>query len=244
MPLAEDMQNIVESVISSYEDRVQSIGSIFDTTHQLLEGFQDGLLDTRQERERVNTELRENLAKNESLRKKDFDNMMRGILSAQEEREKQVRSLLKSYLDEQKEVANALGENLSKVKDVLTKGEIQRIEESQTAITEILAKQEQRKEEVSSELREFQRDQQEMARKLKDLLAKGKELRIKDIKSILAEFKLQHGKRIAQQKERKNKVQNMLDGFREERLENTKAWQAMQKKMTQRRADSQAAVSV
>jgi len=244
MPLAEDMKNIVENIISSYEARIQGIGAIFDTTGQLLEGFQDSLLDTREEREKINAELRENLAKNESLRKKDFDSMMQDILSAQEEREKKVRSLMKGYLDEQKEMANALGENLSKVKDALAKGEAQRIKEFQTAITEILSKQEQRKQEVSSELKEFQKNHQEMAKRLKQLLAKGRELRIKDLKSMLAEFKIKHKGRIVRQKETKKEVQDMLGVSRQGRLEGAKCWRAMQKKMAQRRADSHAAVSV
>lgn len=244
MPLAEDMKNIVEHIISSYEARIQSIGAIFDTTGQLLEGFQDNLFDTRQEREKINAELRGNLAKNESLRKKDFDNMMRDILSAQGQREKQVRSLLKDYLNEQKEMANALGANLSEVKDALFRGDAQRVTEFQAAITEILAMQEQRKQEVSSELKEFQKNKQEMAHRLKELLAKGRKLRIKDLKSMLAEFKIQHKQRIAQQKERKGKVQDMLGGFKKERSKAAANWQAMQKRLAQKRAGSQAAFGV
>jgi len=238
MPLAEDMKNIVESIISSYDARIQSIGAIFDTTGQLLEGFQESLLDTRQEREKINAELRENLARNESLRKKDFDNMMRNILSAQEEREKQVRSLLKDYLNEQKEMAHALGANLTEVKDALSKGEAQRIKEFHAAITEILTKQEKRKKEVSSELKEFQKNHQEMTRRLKELLTKGRKLRIKDLKLMLAEFKIQHKERMARQKERKKEAQNVLGVFKEERLEAAENWKAMQKRIAQRKAHS------
>jgi len=244
MPLAEDMKNVVEDIISSYQARIQSIEAIFDATGQLLEGFQENLLDTRQEREKINAELRENLARNESLRKKDFDNMMRNILSAQEEREKQVRSLLKDYLNEQKEMTHALGANLTEVKDALSKGETQRIKEFHASITETLAEREQRKKEVSSELKEFQKNHQEMAQRLKELLTKGKKLRIKDLKLMLAEFKIQHKERTARQKERKKRVQSTLNGFGKERLENARYWQSMQKKMAQRRADSHAAVSV
>ena len=87
---------LMEGIISSYEDRIAGVQSIFDTTHELIEGFQDSFLDTKQEREKLKAELRENLAKSESLRKKDFDNMMQGILSAQEKKEKEVRDLLKN----------------------------------------------------------------------------------------------------------------------------------------------------
>ena len=97
MPLAQDMKNIVEDIISSYETRLVGMGVIFDTTHQLLRGFQDSFIDKKQEREKLTVELRNNLAKNNSLRKNDFDNMMQDILSTQDKREKEVRNLLNRY---------------------------------------------------------------------------------------------------------------------------------------------------
>lgn len=244
MPLAEDMKNIVENIISSYETRIQSIGDIFDTTHQLLEGFQESFLDTKQEREKLKTELRESLAKNDSLRRKDFDNMMRVILSSQDEREKEVRFVLKNYLNEHKEMAFALRENLSKVKDALVKGEAERIKESQAMIKEILAKQEERKEEVTSKLKEFQKEQQEMAIRLKTLLAKGRELRIKDLKSMLKEFKAQHKERIARYEERREEVRHILGDFKKERVNMTENWRTVQRRMAQRRSVSPSTIKI
>lgn len=244
MPLAEDMENIVESIVSSYETKIRSVGAIFDTTHQLLQTFQDSFLDTKQQREKLKAELRENLAKNGSLRKKDFDNMMQEILSSQERGEKEVRDLLNSYLNGQQEMAHSLRSNLANVKEALAKGQVQRAKEFQAVIKDILARQEKRKQEAIFKLKEFQKGQKEMAERLKELLTKGKQLRIKDLKLMLAEFKIQHKERTARQKERENEVQSMLNGFEKERLENAKYWQDMQKKMAQRRADSHAAVSV
>ena len=229
MPLAEDMSNVVGNMLSSYEMRIESIGAIFDTTHHLLQSFQESFLDTRLEREKTNNQLRENLARNESLRKKDFDRMMQDILSIQDRREEEIRELLNGYLNGQKEMAHSLRSNLAKVKDSIAKGETQRVKEFQTAINDILAKQEERKQDVSSELKEFQKNQREMAERLKELLAKGRELRIKDLKSMLAEFKIQHKERITQRKDRKEEVQNMLGGFKKERSKAAKNWQAMQK---------------
>jgi len=244
MPLAEDMKNIVENIISSYETRIQSIGDIFDTTHQLLEGFQESFLDTKQEREKLKTELRESLAKNDSLRRKDFDNMMRVILSSQDEREKEVRFVLKNYLNEHKGMALALRENLSKVKDALAKGEAERIKEFQAMIKEILAKQDERKEEVTSKLKEFQKEQQEMAIRLKTLLAKGRELRIKDLKSMLKEFKAQHKERIARYEERREEVRHILGDFKKERVNMTENWRTVQRRMAQRRSVSPSTIKI
>jgi len=139
MPSARDMEHIVNNIFSSYEARIQSMGEIFDTTHQLLKGFQESFLDTKQERKKINAALRENLAKNGSLRRKDFDNMMQGILSIQDKREKEVRNLLNSYLNEQREMAQALRERLERFKDSLARGEALRLVEFQSLIKEILA---------------------------------------------------------------------------------------------------------
>ncbi|MFA4828988.1 MAG: hypothetical protein WC855_09295 [Thermodesulfovibrionales bacterium] len=216
------MKNIAENIIFSYEARIQSIGDIFDNTHLLLRGFQDSFLDTldtKQEREKFSAELRENLAKNESLRRKDFDNMMQGILSTQDEREKEVRSILKNYLNEHKEMAFALKENLSKVKDALARGEVERVKEFHEMIKEVIANQDARKEEVTSKLKELQKEQQEMVKKLKELLAKGRDLRIKDFKAMLEEFNICHKERLSSQEKRREKVQRMLGNFKKKRVE-------------------------
>ena len=229
MRSAENIKNVVDDILSSYETRIQNIADTFDTTNQLLEGFQGFFLDTKQEREKVSAELRESLAKNEHLRKKDFDNMMQGILLTQDEREKEVRNLLKNYLNDQKEMAQVLRENLEKFKNSLIKGETGRVKEFQMLIKGILVKQDGRKDEVTSKLKNFQREQQEMAKRLKELLAKGRELRIKDFKSMLKELKIQHQERMARQEERREEVRSMLEGFKKERVEATRSWQAIQK---------------
>jgi hypothetical protein len=217
MHLEEDMKNIFENIISSYEARVESIGIIFNTTHQLLRGFQDSFIDTKHEREKLTAKLRENLAKDKSLRRNDFDNMMHDILSTQDKREKEVRILLNSYLNEHKKMAQALSGNLEKFKSSTTEGEIQRVKEFQNMIKKVLGGQEERKEEVTSRLKEFQKEQKEMAKRLKELLAKDKELRIKDLKSMLKELKAQGKERIACKEERREEVSKMLGDFKKER---------------------------
>ena len=77
-------------------------------------------------------------------------------------------------------------------------------------IKEVIAKQDARKEEVSFKLKEFQKEQQEMAERLKALLTKGRELRIKDLKEMLQEFRVQHKERLVHQIERRKEVNKTL----------------------------------
>ena len=58
-------------------------------------------------------------------------------------------------------------------------------------------------------LKEFQKEQQEMAKGLKALLAKGRSLRIRDLKEMLQEFRTQHNERLAHQIERRKDVNKM-----------------------------------
>jgi len=218
MPEVLDLKNAAESVISSYETRIESVGAMFDTAHQILDDFQETFLDNKEEGRKINTELRDILAHNEHLRKKDFDSMTQGVLSAQEEREAEVKNLLKGYLNQQREMARALREDLAKFKDALAKGDVRRVKEFQEMIKEILADQDTRKEEVSSKLKEFQKEQQEMAKGLKALLAKGRSLRIRDLKSMLQEFRTQHKERLAQQIERGREVNKMLGRTKRQKL--------------------------
>ncbi|MCX5798144.1 MAG: hypothetical protein NTU90_01030, partial [Proteobacteria bacterium] len=82
---------------------------------------------------------------------------------------KEVRNLLDKYLDEQKEMAQALRENLKEFSDSVTKGETIRVEEFQAWLGNILAKQNERKDEVVSRLKEFGEEQKELALKSKEL---------------------------------------------------------------------------
>lgn len=206
-----DLKNVAENVISSYETMLESVGAIFDTTHQIPDDFQGAFFDNKEEGRKISAQLREILAHNEHLRKKDFDSMTQGDLSAQEEREAEVKNLVKGYLNQQREMARTLRENLAKFKDALAKGEVERVKEFHEMIKEVITNQDARKEEVTSKLKEFQKEQQEMAKRLKELLAKGRDLRIKDFKAMLNEFKVQHMERLDCRKERRKEVRRMLD---------------------------------
>jgi len=219
MLLATDKENILESIISSYEARIQSIEAFFDTTGQIFQDFQESLLSTRTEREKINIQLRESLARNGSLRKKDFDRMMSVISTHLDQSEQEVRQLSQKYLNEQTKLVQQLREGLRNFKDALTEGQTEKVKELQTLIKEILSKQDESKIEVTSKLKEFQQGQQQTSKILRDLLAKGEELRIKDFKAMLKKFEFYHADRVARKEERRRKVRKMLDRFKAKRTQ-------------------------
>jgi len=219
MTLATEKENVLDSIISSYEARIQSIEAFFDTTGHIFQDFQESLLNTRAEREKINGQLRENLAQNGSLRKKDFDRMMGVISSHLDESEQEVRQLSQKYLNEQTKLVQQLREGLRNFKDALTEGQAEKVKELQTLIKENLSKQDESRNEVTSKLKEFQQGQQQTSKMLRELIVKGEELRIRDFKAMLAEFKKQRTERIARQERRREEVKDMLGEFRAKRTE-------------------------
>lgn len=227
----EDLNKVVETVVVSCEAKIENIGSFFETAHLILNEFQEPLFNTKQEREMINTQLQDILAENEHLRRTDFNRMMQGILSTQIEKEREIRDLVNGFLAGQKQMLDTLKDTLTKIKRALAKGDGVQVKESRELMAEILVQQDKRKEEAAFKLKEFQREQQEMTKRLFELLAKGKELRIKDLKSMLKEFDIKHKERLACREERRVEVQKrsgdvrgMLVGFKMKRKNSAKNW--------------------
>src|SRR4030067_2773351 len=113
------MMEPVLELITSYESRIATVEELMTTadTATVASGGSFEILD--EERERLKTGLQKTLAKNCSLRKRDFDCLLEQLLSdsnknreAIEEERSQVREKVKEYLDEQKQLANYLRQQL------------------------------------------------------------------------------------------------------------------------------------
>ena len=215
MRIAEDMKRVAEEIVSSYQSRISTVATIIDSTHQLLDDF-------KIKRDEMSNQLKEILSKEESLRKKDFDNMMGNILSHQDEREKQVKELLKTFFEEQKEIAEIIKNNLSE-------GQKVRINDFKKMLQDIQAKQRTRENEVSVMLKEFQEGYKETAESLRSLLNKGEAIRIKDFKEIVKNIRLR-------QMERAKEVRDRLDEFSKVRQDTASHWGEITETMAEKRA--------
>jgi metal-responsive CopG/Arc/MetJ family transcriptional regulator len=209
----------VEDGITSYEEKIESVNVAFDEAGLIFGEFHESVTDIREERERIKAALRDTLAKNESLRRKDFDAMMGIVLSSQEQREREVKAMLAGYLAQQKEMAGKLREHLNSFRNSLVTGEAERLQRFQTLIREILGEQETRKAEITERLKAFQKEQSVLAVTFRELLSKGRELRIKDLKSTLRQFGAEQRHRLRDRHERRSEVLRMLDTFKMERRE-------------------------
>jgi len=217
MGIAEDMKRLGMEIVSSYESRISAVAMSIDSTHRILEDF-------KIKRVEISNQLRETLAKEGSLRKKDFNEMMKDILSHQDEREKQVRDSLKTFLEEQKRIAEIIKKNLAEGKKV-------KINDFKKMLQDIQARQKTREDEVKTMLKEFRKEYEEMATSLHSLLDKAEAIRIKDFKETIKNIR-------SRQMERVKEVRARLNGFRTEHQDMASQWHGLTAIMTKKRAES------
>lgn len=184
MSTADDMRKLTGEIISSYEARIAAVCLIIDTTHQLLDDF-------KEKRLAMSLQLKETLAQGKSLRKKDFDTMMKDIMDAHEARESEARIVLKTYLEEQKQAAAAIRDNLAQTQRGDMKADADNIQVSRKMLADIQASQQAREEEVRAMLLAFRNEHKLLAESLHSLLEKGAALRIRDVKVMLESMRAQ-----------------------------------------------------
>lgn len=218
MPAVLETQSVITDIIASYEKRIEGIQALVDTTRLILMDYQESASLAREEQALINTRLQEILARNEHLRKKDYDLMIRQMVEPQAVRDHEVRTLITRYLDDQQRLAVTLKDLYGQIRQQLAQGNTPQIASRLKAIKELLAEQDQRKDELTSNLREVQAEHREMVSMVQALLVKGNALRIRDFKDMLARIQNQRRERIARKLSRREEVRQMLATFKQQRL--------------------------
>lgn len=151
--MANNIAQLTEDILNSYEARVQVVRNIIQDTAGLLDDF-------KRRREEMAGDLRDNLAKSEHLRKKDFDRMMSDILVAQNERETNVREMLSNFRKEEDAM-------LVSLKDLLKKGKSIRLKDLKRFMVDIRENRHRREKETSETVsQELEKMQSEIGKML------------------------------------------------------------------------------
>ena len=216
----------VLDLITSYESRIATVEELMTTAYQATV-TSDGSFDILdEERERLKTGLQKTLAKNCSLRRKDFNRLMERVLSdsnknreAIEEEQSRVREKVKEYLDEQKQLANYLRQQLVELAQEKTdKSGLDAV------IGNIRAMYEDKGQQLFAMLRDFQlhleafqREQEEINHKLQRLVDRGESLSLEDLRQLEAAKACQDRK--ADRELRREEVDRLLSHFRQQRQE-------------------------
>lgn len=186
-----NIDGFFDSIINSYESRIQKIQTAFqssenitESSHSLFDNVHSSLNDLRKERDLLNSRLCETVAKNGSLRKKDYNTMMSGILNTLDEKEKEAESQFLIFIEAQKETAQSLKNSLLGIKDITSPDVNEKITIIKEQLSQISKLQEMRKETVMKTFMDFQQMHNRMMECLENLLEKGDHILIQDIKKI------------------------------------------------------------
>lgn len=132
----------------------------------------------------LNARLCETLAKKGSLRKKDYNTMMSGILDTLDNKEIEAQSQFLNFIEDQKKTAQSLKNSLLGIKDITTPDAGEKIAIVKVQLSQISEQQEKRKETVMKTFSDFQHMHNRMMECLENLLDKGDQIAIQDIKKI------------------------------------------------------------
>jgi len=186
-----NMNEFFENIITSYETRIQKIQTAFqssesitESSYFLFDNVHNSLLDFKKERDILNTRLCEALAKNGSLRKKDYNIMMSSILNSLDEKEKEAETQFLVFIQAQKETAQNLKNCLLGIKDITSPEVVDKIAILKEQLSYISKLQEARKEIVMKTFLDYQQMHNRMIECLEGLLQKGDHILIQDIKNI------------------------------------------------------------
>lgn len=166
MSVPNEIRNLTEGVVASFEEGINAVGHLIEQGLGLLDGY-------HREQEAVQGRLREALATVGSLRRKDFDGIMEGILVFQSGRESAIETLIKVFLRKQKELA-------ARLKRSLEAGIFQEVDRCKVELSTMI-------DEAREEIVSFQREQQKIRSTLVTLEAQG-QVSAKEFKLVIQDL--------------------------------------------------------
>lgn len=204
MTVGNDLRVLANSIIDSYEVRVNTVGVLMNQANQLLRSFQSEIED-------MTASLRDNLAKSESLRKKDFDSMMSSIAQCRRQTEEEAEENLKRFRVEEEEM-------ISRLRAIVLNGNRPNLNDIESIREDIMKRQKEREKKIIRALKRFQVEQEDIRVALKNLLLKGENIKIKDLKIMLKSLSVQQSDRDAE-------MVSILEGFEVAREKVQTQWQ-------------------
>jgi ABC-type transporter Mla subunit MlaD len=219
----------VLNIITSYESRVSMVEELISTAYEATIASESSFGALDEERERLKSSLQKTLAKNCSLRRKDFNRLMERVLSESngkreviEKERGQLREKVKEYLNEQKELANCLREQIFELaQEKADKSGLDAV------INNIRAAYEGTGQQLFAMLRDFQlhldafqREQANINHKLRGLMEQGESLSIEDLRQL--EAAKAHQDRKVERELRREEVERLLAHFKQQRQESSR----------------------
>lgn len=172
----EETRKIGMAVIDSYERRVKTVLSFVRQAARLVE-------EKRRDTEEMALLLRENLARHNGLRKKDFNSLMQRAFSGKNDAEIKIRELLAELERGEAEMVSALRNVVAGVERSLF----------EKVKNEMLPLQKEREKAAARLIMLLRTEDEELRAALKMLLSKGGDIRIRDFKNLTKVLKARQG---------------------------------------------------
>lgn len=160
----EEIRDRTADIVVNYDERICAVSDIIEKSLKMLD-------ESRHISLAVQNQLKETLARVESLRKKDFDALTSPILLHQERREQKIKELLGSFLKNQRELA-------SQLKRVIQAGIFSKVPELEKALEETIQG-------AKEHLVGFCKEQTLIGEKMQYLFQKRDTLTLKEFKEVL-----------------------------------------------------------
>lgn len=223
------MKELVLDIVACCENRISMVEELITGAYYSTATLDANLAEVVEERVRLKTGMQEVLARNCSLRRKDFNSLMERITTESERKKeelegerKHIREELKGYLDEQKELVTSLRQQL--VDFTYEKTDRDALEGT---INKIKTAYQQNGGQVSALLQDFQvrleafrNEQEEINHKLRRLADRGESLQTEDLRQL--EAARAHQERKVERRRRQQAVERLLAHFKEQRQEDSR----------------------
>lgn len=172
-------KNLPEEIGQFYDALLNKVALLKSQT-------QKRLLEIKKEQKELATQLQQKLAKGESLRKADFDQMLAGLIEKRKKRQEEVMGILARFQKEEEEMAAGLKKFLGDDRKIRTK-EFKKFlvefkqkgEERKEDIGEIVEAARQVRKEAVGMIEKFRKEREERATSWRKLAAAMKEKRAK-----------------------------------------------------------------
>lgn len=208
MQKMEEIKTFIENLLDTHEIRVKVISKAMRATV-------DHLKDLSGRQAKMALELRDSLARKQSLRKKDFDSFLQDIVLQNLDKEKEITRAIEDLEKEEGAMSASLRRILAG-KEQITLGEFK------LTSKEIIERLTEREKKASDMLRQFHIRQGEVSEGLSRLLDKGEDIKVKDFKVMTDAIKIKY-------QERDSDVGRMLDDLEEVQQGINLQWQELRK---------------
>ncbi len=216
----EQMQRVEKTML--YEEALNAMYAALDATGCVVKEFQDAADYTQLAFRDCDTLLRQSLAQHRSVRHKDFDDMFKSALDAQKRRETELSLSVRQFLSEQTELSQEVLRELTSLPQAELSQHARRVAEVAALTKKFAELQQRRRQELLQLFRDFKSEQEAFSAQLRACIAQAKELRLKDLKAMFEKFQRDSEERIRQTQARRQEVAEMLQGFKLQRLKNSK----------------------